>query len=150
MQCGTPLAVVALPSRQSGYSLIEAIGTLLVLALLTSLAINSFASYAKRARAADALEALDLFHMRMEKGFMDNGNYGVGNCAVPLPTAVQQFAYTCAMAPDAQSYTANATGSAGMSGFIFRIDDKGMRTTQAFPSATVPANCWMVELNKCQ
>src|SRR6476660_516545 len=73
-------------------------GAPLVLAMLTSLAINSFASYAKRARAADALEQLDLFHMRMEKAFLDNGNYGVGSCAVALPTSVVQFSYTCTMA----------------------------------------------------
>jgi type IV pilus assembly protein PilE len=137
-------------TRQTGYTLIEAIGTMFVLALLASLAINSFASYTKRARAADALEQLDLYRTRMEKGFMDNGNYGVGNCAVPLPTSVQQFAFTCTLAPDAQSYTATATGSVGMSGYAFQVDDKGMRTTQAFPGATVPADCWMVEKNKCQ
>ena len=138
------------PGRQAGYTLIEAIGTLLVLALLASLAINSFAGYARRARAADALEQLDLYHTRMEKAFLDNGNYGVGSCAVPVPTSVVQFAYTCTMAADAQSYTATATGLLGMNGFIFRIDDKSTRTTTAFPDATVPANCWMVERNKCQ
>jgi type IV pilus assembly protein PilE len=138
------------PAGQSGYTLIEAIGTLLVLALLASLAINSFASYAKRARAADALEQLDLFHTRMEKAFLDNGNYGVGNCAVPVPTTVQQFGFTCTLSADAQSYTARATGATGMAGYIFQIDDKSARTTQAFPDATVPANCWMVQRNKCQ
>jgi len=144
---GAPLAIY---QRQAGYTLIEAIGTLLVLAMLTSLAINSFASYAKRARAADALEQLDLFHMRMEKAFLDNGNYGVGSCAVTVPSTVVQFSYTCTMAADAQSYTATATGQVGMNGFVFQIDDKSVRTTQAFPDATVPANCWMVQRNKCQ
>jgi type IV pilus assembly protein PilE len=143
-------ATVATRGRQAGYTLIEAIGTLLVLAMLTSLAINSFASYAKRARAADALEQLDLYHMRMEKAFLDNGNYGVGSCAVTPPTTVVQFSYTCTLAADAQSYTATATGSLGMNGFTFQIDDKSTRTTRAFPDATVPANCWMVEKNKCQ
>lgn len=145
--CATPTPAHA---RQAGYTLIEVIGTLLVLALLTSLAISSFAGYAKRARAADALEQLDLFHTRMEKGFLDNGNYGVGNCAVPLPTGVQQFGFTCTMAADAQSYTAKATGLVSMNGYVFQIDEKGIRSTQAFPDATVPANCWMVERNKCQ
>jgi len=137
-------------ARQAGYTLIETIGTLLVLALLASLAISSFAGYAKRARAADALEQLDLFRTRMEKAFLDNGNYGVGSCAVAPPSGVQQFAFTCTMAPDAQSYTAKATGSVSMTGYVFQIDEKGLRTTQAFPDATVPANCWMVERNKCQ
>jgi type IV pilus assembly protein PilE len=136
--------------RERGYTLIEAIGTLMVLALLTSLAMNSFASYAKRARTADALEQLDLYRTRMEKAFLDNGNYGVGSCAVPVPTGVQQFAYTCTISADGQAYVANATGSAGMSSFVFQIDEKGNRTTRAFPDATVPANCWMVEKNKCQ
>ncbi len=147
---GTSLSNSSDLHRQNGYSLIEALGTLFVLALLASLAISSFAGYAKRARAADAMEQLDLFHTRMEKAFMDNGNYGVGSCAVPLPTGVQQFAYSCTMAADAQSYTAKVTGSAGMTGYIFQIDEKGTRTTQAFPDATVPAGCWMVEKNKCQ
>ena len=149
---GRPVRAQRVPAltRQTGYTLIEALGTLLVMALLASLAINSYASYAKRARAADALEQLDLYHTRMEKGFLDNGNYGVGSCAVPLPTSVQQFSFSCTIAPDAQSYTAKATGSAGMVGFIFQIDDKSTRTTQAFPDATVPANCWMVQRNKCQ
>ena len=133
-------AANAIPGRQAGYTLIEAIGTLLVLAMLTSLAINSFASYAKRARAADALEQLDLYHMRMEKAFLDNGNYGVGSCAVSVPTTVVQFSYTCTMAADAQSYTATATGSLGMNGFVFQIDEKSTRTTRAFPDATVPTS----------
>ena len=142
----------AQPSQRAirGYTLIEAIGTLLVLALLASLAMNSFASYAKRARTADALEQLDLYHTRMEKAFLDSGNYGVGSCAVVPPTGIDQFAYTCTMAADAQSYVATATGSNGMTGFIFQIDEKGARTTRSFPDATVPANCWMVEKNKCQ
>jgi len=148
--CTRASAANAIPGRQAGYTLIEAIGTLLVLAMLTSLAINSFASYAKRARAADALEQLDLYHMRMEKAFLDNGNYGVGSCAVSVPTTVVQFSYTCTMAADAQSYTATATGSLGMNGFVFQIDEKSTRTTRAFPDATVPTNCWMVEKNKCQ
>jgi prepilin-type N-terminal cleavage/methylation domain-containing protein len=143
-------AVATAHSRQAGYTLIEVIGTLLVLALLTSLAISTFAGYAKRARAADALEQLDLFHTRMEKAFLDNGNYGVGNCAVPLPTGVQQFGFTCTMAPDAQSYTAKATGLVSMTGYVFQIDEKSIRSTQAFPDATVPTNCWMVERNRCQ
>jgi type IV pilus assembly protein PilE len=133
-----------------GYTLIEAIGTLLVLALLASLAMNSFASYTKRARTADALEQLDLYHTRMEKAFLDSGNYGVGTCAVVPPTGVQQFAYTCTLAADAQSYVASATGSASMTGFVFQIDEKSTRTTRSFPDATVPTNCWMVEKNKCQ
>jgi hypothetical protein len=67
-----------------------------------------------------------------------------------VPTTVQQFAYICTMAPDGQSYTATATGSLGMTGFIFQIDEKSTRITRAFPDATVPSNCWMVERNKCQ
>jgi len=136
--------------RLGGFTLLEACITLLVMSLLAGFAVSSYNSYIHRARAGDAVEELDHYRTRMEKAFQDNGNYGVGNCAVVPPTGVQQFAFTCTMAADAQSYTAKATGSGSMTGYVFQVDEKGLRTTQAFPDATVPANCWMVERNKCQ
>jgi len=79
----------------------------------------------------------------------DGANYTNHNGG--KPTSVSEwFAYTCTLSGGAQSYTAKATGSVSMNGYIFQVDERGIRTTQAFPDAVVPANCWMVERNKCQ
>jgi type IV pilus assembly protein PilE len=136
--------------RVSGFTLVEAIITLLVLSILTAFAVNGYVSFVKRARAGEAIEQLDRFRTRMEKAFQDSGNYGVGTCAVTLPTGVDKFTYSCVLASANQAYTASATGSGNMAGYQFSINDQGLRRTDAFPSAIVPANCWMVEKNRCQ
>ena len=83
-------------SWKRGFTLIEAVITLLVLGILSSLAVNSYNSYIERARAAEAIEQLDLFHKHMEKAFQDNGNYGAGACAVTPPTDVSTVTFaTC-------------------------------------------------------
>lgn len=152
----TPLASAARAApaatalRVSGFTLVEAIITLLVLSILSAFAVNGYVSFVKRARSGDAIQQLDRFRTRMEKAFQDNGNYGVGTCAVSLPTEVDQFTYSCVLTSVNQAYTASATGSVTMIGYQFSINDQGLRRTVTFPNATVPANCWMVEKNRCQ
>ena len=133
-----------------GFTLVEAVITLLVLTILTTFAVNSYNAYVKRARAADALEQLDQFRTHMEKAFQDNGNYGVGACAMNLPAGVTNFTFFCQLSQSGQAFNANATGSGGMAGYIFSINDQGFRRTEAFPGASVPADCWMVEQDKCR
>ena len=72
-------------SRTGGFTLVEAVVTLLVLSILTNFAVNSHNSYVKWARAADTIEQLDQFRIHTEKAFQDNGNYGAGACAVNPP-----------------------------------------------------------------
>jgi type IV pilus assembly protein PilE len=142
-------AAAAVP-RSGGFTLVEAVIMLLVLSILTTFAVNSYNSYVKRARAADALEQLDQFRTHMEKAFQDNGNYGVGACAVNLPTGVTNFTFSCQLAQNGQAFTASATGSASVAGYMFSINDQGFRRTEAFPGASVPTDCWMVEKDKCR
>jgi type IV pilus assembly protein PilE len=140
----------ATASRVSGFTLVEAVITLLVLSILSAFAVNGYTSFVKRARAAEALEQLDRFRTRMEKAFQDNGNYGVGTCAVPLPTGVEQFGYSCVLSSANQAFSASAIGAGTVSGYQFSINDQGLRRTDAFPGAIVPADCWMVEKNRCR
>lgn len=140
------------PARQraSGVTLVEVIVTLLVLSILTAFAVNGYTSFVRRARAAEALEQLDRFRTRMEKAFQDNGNYGVGSCAVAVPTSVDSFTYACTLSSANQAFTGTVTGSGSVSGYQFSINEQGLRRTLAFPGATVPADCWMTEKNRCQ
>ena len=138
-------------SWKRGFTLIEAVVTLLVLGILSSLAVNSYNSYIERARAAEAIEQLDLFHKHMEKAFQDNGNYGAGACAVTPPTDVSTVTFACLLGQSGQAFSANATGSGNMGGYVFSINERGFRRTEAFPGASsVPTDCWMVEKDKCR
>jgi prepilin-type N-terminal cleavage/methylation domain-containing protein len=137
-------------ARVAGFTLVEALITMLILSILTAFAVNGYKSFVKRARAGDAIEQLDRFRTRMEKAFQDDGNYGIGTCAVNLPTGVDQFAFSCVLQSANQAYTASAIGSSTMLGYTFTINEQGLRRTVNFPGATVPAECWMVEKNRCQ
>jgi type IV pilus assembly protein PilE len=137
-------------ARARGFTLIEAVITLLVMSILCAFAINSYSSYAKRARAVDALEQLNQFRTHMEKAFQDNGNYGAGACAVSLPTGVINFALSCDLAQNGQAFIAKATGLANMAGYVFSINEQGTRRTEALPGAAVPTDCWIVEKDRCQ
>ena len=137
--------------RSTGFTLVEAVIMLLVMSILTTFAVNSYNSYVKRARAADALEQLDQFRTHMEKAFQDNGNYGVGACAVSLPTGVANFAFSCQLAQNGQVFTATATGSGSVAGYMYTINEQGFRRTEAFPAAaSIPTDCWMVEKDRCR
>ncbi len=136
--------------RAGGFTLVEAGITLLVLSIIATFAVNSYSSYVKRARAVDAVEQLDQFRTHMEKAFQDNGNYGAGACAVSLPTGVDSFAFSCSLTQNGQAFSATATGSGSVGGYVFSINERGFRRTEAFPGATVPADCWMVEKDKCR
>ena len=137
-------------SRESGYTLIEVVITVMILSVLAAMAVSSFGNYIRRARAADAIEQLDLFRTRMEKAFFNNANYGVGACAVALPTGVQQFAFSCTLGADNQTFVARATGAQSMNGYEFSINDRGLRRTEAFPGIAAATDCWMVEKDKCR
>jgi len=136
-------------SRAYGFTLIEAIIALVVMSILCAFAINSYSSYVKRARAVDALGQLNQFRTHMEKAFQDSGNYGTGACAVSLHW-VANFTLSCELAQNGQAFIAKATGLANMAGYVFSINEQGTRRTEAFPAAAVPADCWMVEKDRCQ
>ena len=69
-------------------------------------------------------------------------------CAVPAPTGARQFAFSCDLTAEGQGFIARAEGS---NGAVFSIDERGMRRTEQFPGAVkLPADCWMVEKDRCQ
>jgi type IV pilus assembly protein PilE len=136
--------------RSFGYTLIEIVITLLVMSVLAALAVSSYGAYIRRSLAVEAIEQLDAYRTRMEKAFQDNGNYGAGACSVAVPTGVSRFEFSCQLAPDAQTFTARATGSAAMAGYTYSINEQGLRRTEAFPGLAAASDCFMVEKNKCK
>jgi type IV pilus assembly protein PilE len=133
-----------------GFTLLEASITLLAMALLAGFAVSSYNSYILRARAGDAVDELDHYRTRMEKAFQDNGNYGIGACAVAVPSTVVQFTFTCQLAQNGQAFTARAAGTGTMAGYSYSIDQQGLRRTVTLPGLAAATDCWMVRAGKCQ
>jgi type IV pilus assembly protein PilE len=129
-----------------GFTLIEVLVTVAIVAILASVALPSYTAYVQRSRVPPALDALSSYFTRMEQRFQDNGSYvNAGACAVAVP-AVTNFTVTCAAT--ATTFTATATGSGPVSGYTYTINQLGARNTSAHPKGAV-ANCWTIRGGQC-
>ena len=117
-----------------GFTLLELMIAIAVVAILTSIAMPSYTDYVRRGKFVEAHGQLGDLRVKMEQWFMDNRTYlnaGATGCGVTMPTgqAARYFTYTCAAA--AQTFTVTATGqvSEGLEGIAFTVDHSNTRQT---------------------
>ena len=136
-----------------GFTLIEVMITVAIVAILASIAIPSYSAYITRSKIAEATTALLSQRTKMEQFFQDQRTYAgacLPNTVAPLPAGLKYFTIDCGV-PTATTYTITATGgTAGdgsMTGFTFSINEGNTRTTVAVPAGwTLPAgNCWVTK-----
>ncbi|SCK62022.1 type IV pilus assembly protein PilE [Variovorax sp. HW608] len=147
-----------------GFTLIEVMITVAIVAILAAVAIPSYRDYIRRGQIPEAFNALSDYRTKMEQYYQDNRNYGSSTACAnnatannwnTFPTSLKYFTYTCATnttAGDAtqQSYTITATGSGGQAtGHVYTIDQNGNRTTTQFKGAAVTAACWLTSGTSC-
>lgn len=139
-----------LRSRAAGFTLLELMIVCAIVAILAGIALPSYSYYVTRSKITDATTGLSDFRQRYEQYFLDTRTY-VGACAIYKPLIngyLQSFQVDCPT-ETADTYVLTATGqaSAGMSNFIYQIDNTGLKTTQQVPSGlwgTAPINCWVI------
>lgn len=134
---------------QCGFTLIEVMIVVAIVAILASIAIPSYREYVMRGQIIDGLVPLADMGGKMEQYFQDNRTY-VGACAAgtvaPAPNNTPRFSYSCGT-PTKSAYTVTAEGAAGgsMAGFKFTLNQQGQRATTGTPSGwTAGSNCWSV------
>lgn len=131
----------------SGFTLIEVLIAIAIVAILTSIALPSYSAYIKRSKVPAGLDALQSYFTRMEQRFQDSGSYVSGTaCAITLPT-VQNYTLSCTVA--GSTYTATATGTGTLSGYTYTINSSGTRTTTAHPKGLPGSNCWTIRGGSC-
>jgi type IV pilus assembly protein PilE len=147
--------------RTRGFTLIEVMITVAVVAILAAVALPSYSEYVTRSKIIEATSSLTDLRVRMEQYFLDNRQYPA-SCVAPaagaapagkiyLPAGSKHFAVTCALT--ATTYTVTATGDAaqGMGGFVYTIDQANNRRTIGLPSgwsgAGPSSTCWINRKN---
>ncbi|WP_151448263.1 type IV pilin protein [Lacisediminimonas profundi] len=143
------------PVRTShGFSLIELLVVMAIIAIISAVAVPNYSDYITRARVSESTSALAVYRIRLEQYYQDNRNYGGKACGVAAPQASRFFSYACDWRSSGQGYLASAAGIAGTSteSFTFTLDQDGARTTTSLPTGWGSANqpCWILAKgNRC-
>lgn len=151
-----------LPTRHAldrGFTLIELMIAVAILAILATVALPSYTDYIRRSQITDATSTLAARRTSMEQFHQDHRNYGTGTTCgndgttqkVPAEVATEHFTYGCVMSNANQNYVLTATGNPGnTNGHVYTINDAGTRTTTKFKDvAQSGKNCWLVRGSEC-
>jgi type IV pilus assembly protein PilE len=142
-------------SSSRGFTIIEIMIVVVMIAILASIAIPSYTQYVTRAKIQEATSTLLSQRVKMEQFFQDQRTYA-GACqpgtVAPMPGGLKYFAIACNPLTNA-TYTITATGNCGagvdasMCGFSYSIDQGNNRVTIAVPAGwNLPAgNCWVMK-----
>lgn len=136
-------------SRDLGFTLIEVMVTVAIVAILASIALPSYMDYLRRGRIPEATANLQANYAKMEQWFQDaKSYYAAGSttaCGVAVPTGLKFFTLACTPT-SATAYTITATGSGNMAGFVYTINQDGTRSsaiTGVSGWTASSANCWI-------
>lgn len=137
------------PRLNWGFTMIEIMIVVAIVAILASVALPSYRDYVTRGRIPDATSGLATRQTRAEQYFQDNRTYANVSAGNPNPGCVSDttgkyFNFSCT-AQSATAFTITAAGKGPMAGFSYTIDQTGSKTTSAVPSGwTIPSpnTCW--------
>jgi type IV pilus assembly protein PilE len=141
-------------STSRGFTIIEIMIVVVMVAILASIAVPSYSQYVTRSKIQEATSTLLSQRVKMEQFFQDNRTYA-GACApgtvAPMPGGLKYFTINCA-GLNAVGYTITATGGVAggdtsMTGFSYSIDQGNNRLTVAVPAGwnAGPGNCWVTK-----
>jgi len=138
-----------------GFTLIEVMITVAIIAILAAVALPSYRDYVLRGQLVDATNLLAAGRANMERYFQDNRTYAVVGtikppCHADIAVASRtlgSFVLTCVS--DATSYTLTATGSGPTNGFTYTVNTTDTRTTTIASPAPWPtvtsSPCWVLK-----
>jgi type IV pilus assembly protein PilE len=144
--------------RLRGFTLIELVVCVALVALLTSLAVPAYRQYVRRAARADATAALLRIAANQERYYLQNNSYASNDELAPAPPAGLGFGGTergfYALSLEAaagglqQGYTATATVIVGEDQeddedcWIFTINEQGLRSAATRSDTDNSQRCW--------
>lgn len=136
-----PWAFRARRRGSHGFTLIELMIAVAIVAILLGVALPSYREYVVRGHLADASNGLALMRAQMERHYQDNRTYATaGTFRTPCdstdaaPRTFNNFVVTCSGTPTATAFTLAATGSGPVAGFVFTINQADVRATTSAPT----------------
>lgn len=124
-----------------GFSLMELMIVVAVVGILAAIALPSYNDYMQRGKITEATSSLSELRIRAEKFFADNRTYIGFNQTI---TGARYFTFACNPVT-ATTFTCTATGSGGMSGFVYTINESNARasTFTGLAGWNNSTTCWV-------
>jgi type IV pilus assembly protein PilE len=142
--------------RASGFSLIELMIVVVVIAILAAVALPSYGDYIRRSQLQEAFAKLADYRVKLEQYYQDNRNYGTNQCGdgVPLMSFAtlpgERFGWACALNAGGQGYTLTATGNLDRAvGHTYTLNTANAKATSVFKGGAVAKTCWLVRGDEC-
>ncbi|GAC1524749.1 MAG: hypothetical protein NVS2B4_00050 [Ramlibacter sp.] len=162
---GRPVRQLSIRSvdKSRGFTLIELMITVAIVAILAAVALPSYTDYIRRGAITEAVQYLSDYRVKMEQYFQDNKNFGTtanGLCAngTNAPSwsnftpPTKYFTFTCVVnGATMNGYTVTATGNASsvVSGHVYTVNDANLQQTTQFKKAAVAKQCWLIKGTEC-
>ena len=133
--------------RFDGFTLIELMIVVAIVAILASVALPAYSDYVTRGRIPEATSGLAAKRVQMEQWFQDERTY------VGAPACVQQtiglFTFKCNPDPTASTFVLEAVGSDSMSGFTYTVNQADVKTSTITATGIgwtgSSASCWITK-----
>jgi type IV pilus assembly protein PilE len=106
---------VDMVTASKGFTLIEMMVTVAIIAILSAIAYPNYSDYVLRGYLVDATNGMASAQAQMEQFYQDNRTYAKGPCA----DKTTNFTFTCPANATGTEYTITATGQGPAAGFIY-------------------------------
>ena len=144
--------------RNGGFTIIEVMIVVAIIAILAAVALPSYIDYMRRGKITEATAGLANMRVQMEQYFQDNRTYqAVGanpapctnGSAVPTPAGARYFTFTCVLGPTTYTITATGNAAQAMGGFVYTVNQQNAQASTMSGDAAAAgyvsnANCWVV------
>lgn len=135
-----------------GFTLIEVMIVVAIIAILAAVAVPSYTDYIRRGKLPEAFSGLSDYKVKMEQYYQDNRSYGAAACVdtnTPLwgafPVAQKNFTFSCALSAGGQGFTLTADGTVGSAiGHTYTLDNGNAKNTTKFKGVAVTQQGWCV------
>jgi type IV pilus assembly protein PilE len=151
-----------------GFTLIEVMIVVAIIAILAAVALPAYGDYVRRGQLPEAFAGMADLRVKLEQYYQDNRSYGTngGNCAdantptwatnTPMLTyggstpGRELFTFRCELANGGQGYTLTATGARERAlGHAYTLTHANVRGTTVFKNSSVSAGCWLAKGSEC-